>query len=69
MYWSYAMSRIPRPVAVESPHHITQRGNYQQKVFEEEEDYLCYIEWLYDYSRKYSLKIWAYCLMTNHILC
>ena len=61
------MSRIPRPVAVEYPHHITQRGNYQQKVFEEEEDYLCYLEWLYDYSRKYSLNIWAYCLMTNHV--
>ena len=61
------MPRIPRPVAVEYPHHITQRGNYQQKVFEEEEDYLCYLEWLYDYSRKYSLNIWAYCLMTNHV--
>jgi putative transposase len=36
-------------------------------VFEEETDYQLYLEWLEVYSRKYSLTIWAYCLMSNHV--
>ena len=51
------MPRISRAVAVGFPHHITQRGNYRRGVFEKENDYLRYIEWLMTYTRKYSLKI------------
>ncbi len=61
------MPRIARVVAKGYPHHITQRGNYRQPVFEEDEDYVQYLEWLKDYGKKYSLDIWAYCLMTNHV--
>jgi putative transposase len=61
------MPRISRAVAVGYPHHITQRGNYQQHVFEEERDYKQYLQWFKEYSKKYSLKIWAYCLMENHV--
>ncbi len=61
------MPRIARAVAVGYPHHITQRGNYRQTVFESDEDYVQYLDWLTVYSRKYSLKIWAYCLMGNHV--
>ena len=28
------------------PHHITQRGNYRQRVFEGDDDYRQYLEWL-----------------------
>jgi putative transposase len=61
------MPRIARAVTVGHPHHITQRGNYRQAVFQGDEDYLQYVEWLKSYSTKYSLKIWAYCLMGNHV--
>jgi len=61
------MPRIARAVAVGFPHHITQRGNYRQSVFQSDEDYLQYREWLTQYSKKYGLKIWAYCLMSNHV--
>jgi len=61
------MPRIGRAVAVGFPHHITQRGNYGQRVFESDEDYLRYLEWLQQYSQKYALKMWAYCLMSNHV--
>lgn len=61
------MPRIARAVAVGFPHHITQRGNYRQRVFENDDDYLRYLEWLQAYSKKYALKIWAYCLMSNHV--
>jgi putative transposase len=61
------MPRIARAVAIGFPHHITQRGNYRQTVFENGADYLQYLQWLKEYSEKYSLKIWAYCLMSNHV--
>lgn len=61
------MPRVSRIVAVGYPHHITQRGNYRQSVYENEEDYTQYLQWLKEYSHKHSLKIWAYCLMSNHV--
>ncbi|MEW6739479.1 MAG: transposase [Nitrospirota bacterium] len=61
------MPRIARAVAVGFPHHITQRGNYRQRVFEKDDDYFRYLEWLQIYSKKYALKIWGYCLMSNHV--
>lgn len=61
------MPRIARAVAVGFPHHITQRGNYRQRVFENDDDYLQYLEWLQIYSKKYALNIWAYCLMNNYV--
>ena len=61
------MGRIARAVAVEFPHHVTQRGNYRQTVFKRDQDYLLYLEWLKLYAEKYRLKIWAYCLMRNHV--
>ncbi len=61
------MPRISRAVAVGHPHHVTQRGNYRQTVFETDHDYLLYLDWLKTYCQKYSLKMWAYCLMGNHV--
>ncbi|MDA8388765.1 MAG: transposase [Nitrospiraceae bacterium] len=61
------MPRTARAVAQGFPHHITQRGNYRQTVFSGPHDYEQYLNWLRDYSVKYSLKIWAYCLMKNHV--
>jgi len=61
------MPRIARVVAVGLPHHITQRGNYQQDVFFEPDDRRQYLSWIREYSLKYSLSILAYCLMQNHV--
>ena len=61
------MPRISRAVAVGFPHHVTQRGNYQQRVFEDSKDFEQYLQWLRDYALRNFLKIWAYCLMSNHV--
>ena len=61
------MPRIARVVVKDCPYHVTQRGNYRQRVFEDEEDFIKYKLWLQEYSQKNGLKIWAYCLMTNHV--
>lgn len=61
------MPRIARATATGYPHHVTQRGNYKQPVFQDEDDFIKYKTWLKEYSQKYGLKIWAYCLMNNHV--
>jgi putative transposase len=61
------MPRISRAIAIGYPHHITQRGNYRQIVFAEEDDYSRYVELLAGFAPKYGLEIWAYCLMPNHV--
>ena len=61
------MPRVARITAASYPHHITQRGNYRQRVFKSANDYKQYLSWLKEYSEKYSLDIWAYCLMPNHV--
>jgi len=61
------MVRLARAVAIGYPHHVTQRGNYRQTVFETDTDYLQYLEWLKEYCAKYDVVLWAYCLMTNHV--
>lgn len=61
------MPRIARAVAVGLPHHITQRGNYRQEVFRDDDDRSRYLSWIKEYSLKYNLSILAYCLMQNHV--
>ena len=61
------MPRIARVVIKDNPHHITQRGNYQQTVFKTDSDYKTYLNWIKEYSQKYHLSILAYCLMPNHV--
>lgn len=61
------MPRIARAVAIDLPHHITQRGNYQQVVFQDDTDFLLYLRWLQEISKDFSLDILSYCLMPNHV--
>jgi len=61
------MPRIARVVAAGHPHHITQRGNYQQKIFADDTDRRKYLSLLQEESKRYHLSILAYCLMSNHV--
>lgn len=61
------MPRISRAVVEGVPYHVTQRGNRKEEVFFDDEGRKKYLEWLREYSQKHGLKIWAYCLMTNHV--
>ncbi|MBX9602619.1 MAG: transposase [Bryobacteraceae bacterium] len=56
------MPRVARIVIPGLPHHITQRGNYRQKIFFRSEDYRLYLNLLADYARQL-----RYCLMPNHV--
>jgi putative transposase len=59
--------RLARAVAVGQPHHITQRGNYKQDVFITDGDRMVYLEWLAECAERHGVRVWAYCLMSNHI--
>lgn len=61
------MPRMARVVVPGLPHHITQRGNYQQNIFSDDRDRKVYLKWLNKYSKQYKLKLLVYCLMTNHV--
>ena len=61
------MARLPRAVAVDCPHHVTQRGNGRQDVFFAERDREVYLDAFFDYAERYSLRVWGYCLMSNHV--
>jgi putative transposase len=54
-------------VAPGEPHHVTQRGNRRQKVFFSDEDYEVYKALLDEGCRAAGVKVWAYCLMPNHV--
>src|SRR5579871_771625 len=61
------MARMARVVAVDVPHHITQRGNAGRFVLECDADRLVYLHLLQHYSQLYHLSLLGYCLMTNHV--
>lgn len=61
------MARLARVVIPGCPHHITHRGSQGQEIFFTVGDREQYCSWLRDYSDRYGLSVWSYCLMTNHI--
>jgi putative transposase len=61
------MARLPRVVAVDVPHHVTQRGNAKQIILANDGDRITYLELLRQYSELCSLSLLGYCLMSNHV--
>jgi len=61
------MARIARVVVPGRWHHITQRGNRRQTVFFEDADRTLYLQLLIRHTRRWSVRIVGYCLMSNHI--
>ena len=61
------MPRNARIVITGYPHHIVQRGHNRQAVFISDDDYLFYLDNLREWKEKFGCKVYAYCLMTNHV--
>jgi putative transposase len=61
------MSRIARVSVAGIPYHITQRGNYRQVVFTDAQDHQTYLNLLRRYREEHGLRIWSWCLMSNHV--
>ncbi len=57
----------PRKPSQTSCYHVVARGNNQQAVFFGDSDFLAYRGALERYKAQYSVEIFHYCLMTNHV--
>ncbi len=61
------MPRIGRVVVPNHAHHVVQRGHNRQVVFAEDGDYRYYLDTLKRWKKEYGVKVYGYCLMTNHV--
>ena len=61
------MPRQPRLVIVGYPHHIILRGNNRSAIFYNDKDKRFFIKYLKEAKEKTGSKIYAYCLMGNHV--
>ncbi|MBE7020014.1 MAG: transposase [Ruminococcaceae bacterium] len=61
------MPRAKRVKSESGIYHIILRGINQQVIFEAEEDYEKFIETILKYKAVSGYKVFAYCLMSNHI--
>ena len=61
------MSTVKRLVMENACYHLMVRGNQKQNVFRSQDDYLTYLALLKRFKRKYKFRLYAYCLMPNHV--
>jgi putative transposase len=61
------MPRIARIVAVDYPHHITQRGVRSIVIFKNDSNRNQYLRIIKEEAERHDLEILAWCLMTNHV--
>jgi len=61
------MARRPRIEFEGAFYHVITRGNQRQKVFKDKDDFLKYLEILFNYKIRYKYFLYAYVLMNNHI--
>lgn len=61
------MARSARVMLAAWPFHVVHRGNHQQSLFMSDEDHRTYLCMLRRYSEQFAMRVWAYCLMPNHV--
>ncbi|MFA5778737.1 MAG: transposase [Elusimicrobiota bacterium] len=61
------MPRRARFTVENGTYHIMLRGNNRARIFNNDDDFSCFLELLKDNKKKYGLKIYHYAFMDNHI--
>ena len=61
------MTRQGRKTSSTGIYHAVLRGINQQRIFEQAEDYIQFLDYLYEVKKITGLNLYAYCLMNNHI--
>ena len=61
------MARRPRVFAPGLLYHVIVRGNQRRKTFRTDVDYKAYLDRLEKYRAQCQVRIYAYCLMPNHV--
>ena len=54
-------------IAIDVPHHVTQRGNARRYILDRDSDRMVYLSLLREYVDLYGLSVLGYCLMSNHV--
>jgi len=61
------MPRHPRLFLPDIPLHVVQRGHNRQPVFVQCRDFQYYLSNLFEMKLELSVRVFGYCLMTNHV--
>ena len=61
------MPRKARVLVPNCPHHVVQRGHNRKTIFVTNEDFRYYLANLKEWKDELGIKLYAWCLMTNHI--
>lgn len=61
------MPRTARLIVPGTPHHIVHRGHNRRCIFSGPADFAFYLKNLVDCKNELQLRIYSYCLMTNHV--
>jgi putative transposase len=61
------MARLPRVIAVDGPHHVTQRGNGCRFILDSGTDRSVYLDLLKQSLTLHAVTMIGYCLMSNHV--
>jgi putative transposase len=61
------MARTARIAAPNLPHHLCQRGHNGRQIFFSSGDYQSYLTTLAEFRTALEIKVYGYCLMTNHV--
>lgn len=60
------MSRPYRILGENEFYHITSRGNGRRNIYNEDKDYIKFLDYLVRVKEKFQFRLYAYVLMTNH---
>ena len=60
------MARLPRLTLADQPHHVIQRGNNRQPIFQDSTDHARMLALLGEHAPRFGIALHAYVLMGNH---
>ena len=61
------VTRLARVIAVDVPHHVTQRGNARRFILHCDADRMAYLNLLRQNIELHGVGLIGYCLMSNHV--
>ena len=61
------MARLPRVIALDGPHHVTQRGNARRFILDSDTDRNIYLDLLNQSLALHDVAMMGYCLMSSHV--
>ena len=61
------MARLARVIAVDIPHHVTQRGNARRFILDCDAERTVYLGLLWQDIELFGVSLIGYCLMSNHV--